>query len=70
MVYPNPANNELNIIGKDEINRVEIFDLLGKSLLIQNKAISKIDIQFLTPGFYLIQVNSSSKQQQIKFIKS
>jgi len=55
-VYPNPAQNELNITSKDfyNINKIEIFNSLGKRLISFSNYHNKIDISNLSTGLYLV----------------
>lgn len=64
LVYPNPAHNELNIVGLSEGQTISITDLSGKNILttVSN---GRIDISSLTPGMYIVQTGS----QTSKFIK-
>lgn len=55
-VYPNPAQDELNITSKDfyNINKIEIFNSLGKRLISFSNYQNKIDISNLSTGLYLV----------------
>jgi hypothetical protein len=59
LVYPNPANSELNIISKDEnATRVVISDLSGrrvKELEITDEE-TKIDLQDVSAGIYVYSI--------------
>jgi len=70
-VYPNPANDFLNIetIGIS-ISSVEMYNLLGKNVLTQNNSINnKIDISHLSSGIYLLKVNAEGRTFTTKIIK-
>ena len=52
-IYPNPASGYINISSTEKISSIEITDLLGKILIMQNStqtAIYKIDINNLKQG--------------------
>ncbi|WP_282136889.1 T9SS type A sorting domain-containing protein [Seonamhaeicola maritimus] len=62
-VYPNPASNILNIKAKSHliINRIEIFNVLGKKVLDHRQAnnqIFNLDINMLTSGLYIIKIDT------------
>jgi len=69
-VYPNPAQNSINIKLTDNIifNSAIIFDFNGKEILSIQTA-DGIDVSALMPGVYTIDVNTSLGNQKIKFIK-
>jgi subtilisin family serine protease len=72
-VYPNPAVTILNIQVPllDEVIRLRIFDVLGKSVLEQDINSSKqLDISQLTPGLYVMSFQSSTETKTFKLIKS
>jgi hypothetical protein len=55
-IFPNPANNELNIVSKKEI-RVELINTLGERMIDNSSFSSKqrIDISLLSPGIYFLK---------------
>ncbi|MBP6428057.1 MAG: T9SS type A sorting domain-containing protein [Bacteroidia bacterium] len=59
-IYPNPASSELNVISADKmINRIELFDIVGKNVLVQNNDKSgavNIQLKFLTKGIYFLKI--------------
>ena len=66
-VYPNPAQNSLNI-DATESTTIHIVDLLGKTIYTQqlNLGANTIDICSLTNGVYMLQ---TEKGETIKFVK-
>ncbi len=73
-VYPNPTNNTVNIdLGKNDISNssVEIIDLLGKTIFIQNVVNNSIvvNLQGLSQGIYLIKFTNSKGSSAQKIIK-
>ena len=78
-VFPNPANNELNISYLNPLflsANLVIYDLFGNQLLISeipsesiNSSNFKIDISELPSGLYFGQITSSSNSLQFRFIK-
>lgn len=70
-MYPNPANNVLNISAKETIKNADIFNVLGKKVMSVNinKANGSIDVSNLSSGIYLIKYNVNDKVGTAKFIK-
>nr|WP_298994562.1 T9SS type A sorting domain-containing protein [uncultured Polaribacter sp.] len=70
-MYPNPANNVLNISAKETIKNADIFNVLGKKVMSVNinKANGSIDVSSLSSGIYLIKYNVNDKVGTAKFIK-
>ncbi|WP_225872953.1 DUF7619 domain-containing protein [Flavobacterium turcicum] len=73
-LYPNPANEELNIIAKQniEIQSLTIYDILGQVVIaVPNaKSVSKIDVSKLSSGNYFVKVKSDKGFSSKKFIKN
>jgi hypothetical protein len=73
-IYPNPlsAGNNINISTEMFVNSVEVFDITGKSVLMNeiSNTINNlmIDIRSLKPGMYFIKVNSEGKVSSKKII--
>ena len=70
-IYPNPANNELNLSFNASIAYdYTIYDVLGKQLLFGKKSKlnnSFIDVSQLNPGTYIIKINSNEESTAQKF---
>ncbi|MCG8575766.1 MAG: T9SS type A sorting domain-containing protein [Flavobacteriales bacterium] len=77
-VYPNPANNELNValtLIESENTTVNILDISGKTL--QTVAVGDIngdrnltiDVSDLSTGVYFVEVVNANGKQNKKFIK-
>ncbi|MDD2191911.1 MAG: T9SS type A sorting domain-containing protein [Bacteroidales bacterium] len=71
-LYPNPANNQVNISSENIINSIEIFNSLGQSVYKTNvKSREKIiDINSLSKGVYVIGVNTENGYIKKKLIKN
>ena len=67
-IYPNPTNNFVVINGvKLEIREINLFDLQGQKVLhAENSAL--IDVNYLSPGAYLIEVITSKGRHTRKLI--
>ena len=70
-IYPNPANNEINISTDLNNFKVDILDITGKINLSSNNQV-RLDVSNLKPGIYLVKVtdiNSNSSNTQKLIIK-
>ncbi len=70
-IYPNPADNEINISSERSIQQIQIYSLTGK-LVTQNyfsftKDV-KINVNGFTPGIYLIRIFQENSVSTQKFI--
>lgn len=73
-VYPNPADDVLNISMPSKAERiisVEVFDAQGRRMKIGSRLISQsaINISSLISGSYFIKVRTAENEYQSKFIK-
>jgi hypothetical protein len=70
--YPNPVSNVLNFNNNGiEISSVKITNILGQTVYSDSYAVGKnsIDVSKLSSGIYILSVNSSDNEKQIKFQK-
>ncbi len=70
-IYPNPVSKNYFNIKTNQLLKVEIFDILGKSILKTqvDSNNSKIDINRLTKGIYLVKLISDKGSVTKKLIK-
>lgn len=69
-VYPNPANDVLNIAGEKAVNEVLVYNLQGQKVLeLKGNAISEMNVSQLAAGQYMVNLNSDEFTQTIKFVK-
>ncbi len=69
-VYPNPANDVLNIAGEKAVNEVLVYNLQGQKVLeLKGNAISEMNVTELASGQYMVKLNSDEFTQTIKFVK-
>lgn len=60
-VYPNPANDLLNIESENIDNiSIEIYDLSGRSIL-KEKSSKQVNISALSPGYYILNIYENSE---------
>ena len=74
-LYPNPVTSDLTIEAAENIERVEIYNLLGERVLIQNydnNAFNKVNlnVQNLETGMFVISLFFDDEKQSVqKFTK-
>lgn len=70
-LYPNPTNHILNIDTPNnfEIKSINIYNLIGQSILNQILIQKTIDVSTLSNGTYIIKINSSNESITKTFIK-
>ncbi|HEY0045465.1 MAG TPA: T9SS type A sorting domain-containing protein [Flavobacterium sp.] len=73
VLYPNPTQNVINIIGKDGliIDDVKLYDVTGKLVLATatsaNEAV--VNLTDLARGLYLAKIKSNDLEQTVKVVK-
>ena len=67
MIYPNPAQDNLNIVTNGTFNKVTITDFTGKVVFIGNN--KTIDISALSNGVYFVKVETTQGISNSKFVK-
>lgn len=55
-ISPNPASDVLNIVSKENIAEISIFDGSGKVVLTDNSSRGQVGIQHLSSGLYFVSV--------------
>ena len=68
-IYPNPAYNLITINSIQKYDRIEIGDVLGRSLLLSNNNNTVIDVSVLPSGSYWIRLSNEKETRTEKFIK-
>lgn len=73
-VFPNPANNVLNIRTEkqSETLQIAIYDAFGKKLLTQSEKNTQqaiVSLESLSAGVYFYEIQSEKEQQAGKFLK-
>ncbi|WP_405566085.1 glycosyl hydrolase [Polaribacter sp. Asnod6-C07] len=68
--YPNPVKSILNVKAiKLDISKIEIYSVLGKKMKVFTTNLTKIDVEDLSSGLYLIKVFADDLSYTTKFIK-
>ena len=72
-IYPNPANNVLNIETKKtiEVSSINIYNTLGQVVLVipNVQQTKSVDVSSLKTGNYFMKVNSDNGSSSVKFLK-
>ena len=68
-VYPNPVSNNLHIKSKENILKIEIYNLLGKKL-IEKENSSFISLSNLKSNMYLVRIYSRNSSISKRIIKN
>ena len=69
-IYPIPSENTVFISSDEVINKVEIYDILGKSILsIDNNNIKSFSIKSLNNGIYIVKLSSLNSAETHRVIK-
>jgi hypothetical protein len=69
MIFPNPANNTLNMNGLPENTKVSIYDSQGRLVVTCPPDATQIDISELTKGIYMMKIVNKSGTSIKKFVK-
>jgi hypothetical protein len=69
-LYPNPVSNgKVYITSKNDSDKdIIIFDVLGKKVLQTTISSKELNISSLTPGVYIIKINSGDASSTRKLI--
>lgn len=67
-VYPNPSSNLVHIKSDENIDKIEVYSTLGKSVLTAKSNFSNIDVSNLKSGLYLLKIYVDDKVASKKII--
>jgi hypothetical protein len=68
MIYPNPAQDNLNIVTNGTFNKATITDISGKVVCTSNS--KTINISALSNGVYFVKVETAQGISNTKFVKN
>jgi hypothetical protein len=68
-IFPNPSSSIFKIVSDTNIDKITIFDTLGKEILTQTQNNNEINIEKLSKGLYLIEITSENEKIYKKLIK-
>lgn len=66
-VYPNPAKNILHVEGAG-LTEVEVFNIMGQSVLNVNENLETINIGHLKNGIYFIRIKTTEGEKTVKLV--
>ena len=69
--YPNPTTNNLNISASENIEKIEIFNLIGQKVIssLPNINKTKVNVSSLNTGIYIMKATIDGVTGSFKFIK-
>lgn len=68
-IFPNPVDNILNISSDKKIDRIEIYDALGRIIISENYPTTNIDVKQLESGIYSIAILFGDEKVIKRFTK-
>ncbi len=71
-VYPSPSYGELHISSENPFRKVEIFDLQGRSVFVDNHINTSryhTNLSSLKPGMYFLKITQGNSVRVIKWLK-
>ncbi len=70
-VYPNPATDNITIECAENINKIEVFDVLGRKIISNENILNNtnVDITSLNNGIYFLIVHTENGNGEYKIIK-
>ena len=71
-VYPNPSNGVWNINSDNDITQIQLFDMLGKSVMMvkPNTLNVELEASTLTKGLYFATISTATGSESVKLIKN
>jgi len=66
-IYPNPANDQINIISNHSIKSICIDDLLGKRIY-SGSEVSEIDVSKFKSGLYVLKISIGENEMAFKIL--
>lgn len=69
--YPNPVKDVLNIAGKSNIIKIEVFELSGRKILSHDAKAKdiKLNLSTISSGTYIVKISSDKTTESFKIIK-
>ena len=66
-IYPNPANDVLHVEGS-EVILVEVYNIMGQSVLSVNENFKSINISSLQNGIYFVRLKTNDGEKTLKLV--
>lgn len=72
-VFPNPFEDNIQIICSENLKSISVYDMLGKEIerklnIEQNQAV--LDLKHLNTGIYMLKIHSNSGVQTVKIVRN
>lgn len=69
--FPNPAKDQLTIVGSARIDRVAVYNVIGQQVIEKNfeNATAVLSVSALAPGTYLVKATSGDAVKTFKILK-
>ena len=67
-VFPNPVNDILTVKSKSNINKVEVYSVLGKKVLSNNLSSNTLNMESLSKGVYIVKLYQDNQAIGVKKI--
>ena len=68
-IYPNPTSDNLIVKTNETINKIKIFNILGKEITNFSFENYKINVSYLSSGIYILKLSINNKVKILKFSK-
>ena len=70
-IYPNPVINKIFFKFENtlKLDKVEVFSISGKKLIVRENVINFVDINILSKGFYLVKITTDKNSFVKQFLK-
>lgn len=68
-IFPNPSSSIIKIVSNTKIDKITMFNPLGKEILMQTQNNSEVNIEKLSKGMYIIEIISDNVKIYKKIIK-
>ena len=69
-LYPNPIDDYLYITTEENINKIEIYNIMGVMILEKDSTSNKIDLSDLNNGIYFIKIKTDKGTIVKRIVKS
>lgn len=67
-VYPNPATSQVTVSSYYVLDKIELYDMLGKLILTNKYESNVIDVSAITHGVYLLKIYSGERSSTKKIV--
>ena len=70
-LYPNPTSNTIFVEANTQIDKIQVFDLMGRKVLDASPLAEKaeLNLSYLTTGIYMAVISSEGKKTVKKIVK-